>query len=35
MELFHRKKELEYLQVFGLPKKKVLQLVLGEYGVKY
>ena len=34
MELFYRKKELGYLQVFGLPKKKVLQMVLGEHGVK-
>ena len=34
MELFYRKKELGYLQVFGLSKKKVLQMVLGEHGVK-
>lgn len=33
-ELFYRKKELGYLQIFGLEKKKITKLVLSEYFLK-
>ena len=33
-ELFYRRKELGYLQIFGLPKRSVVQMLWGEHLVR-
>ena len=33
-ELFYRRRELGYLQIFGLDKRRIVQLILAEYSIK-